>query len=111
MRAIRQTGDGPKPMHSGVHGVLDLCVQRADSTSHHCHCQSPQLNLSAKAPSLTIRVFSVSRFDPHVVTDFWLLQIERVDQTRVGVDQWTFGSQSVVSLTVFGNGRDFSRRQ
>ena len=36
MRAVRQTGNWPKPMHS----IRSLCVQLADRTSDHrdCHC-------------------------------------------------------------------------
>ena len=35
---FRQTGTGPRPTHCGPQGKFELCVQRADSTSDHCHC-------------------------------------------------------------------------
>ena len=40
MRTFRQTGRGPRPMHSGRQGKAELCFRRADRTSDDslCHC-------------------------------------------------------------------------
>ena len=38
MRTFRQTGNVPKPMQSDPDGKSELCVQGADQTSDHCHC-------------------------------------------------------------------------
>ena len=35
---FRLSGTGPRPTHCGPQGNSELCVQRADSTSDHCHC-------------------------------------------------------------------------
>ena len=40
LRASRQTGKGPRPMHSGPQGKADLVAQRTDWTSEHSHSHS-----------------------------------------------------------------------